>query len=102
MGLSWLDISSVPAMCLALGALTLSLQLCDELHAHISLLQGSMFGAGLQTWAGRAPSAGFPPQPPAPSFLETCCLLLPSYIQVVAVQPGEKENLNDVQREGML
>ena len=48
--------------------------------------------------AGRAPFAGFPHL----SFLEACCLLLPSYIQVVAVQLEGKENLNGVQREGML
>lgn len=51
-------------MCLALGPLTLTLlssQLCEEVCAGISLLQGSTCGAGLQTGASRAPFAGFPP-----------------------------------------
>lgn len=83
----------MPTVCLALGALTLmllSFQLCDEVRAHISLLQGSTCGAGLQTWARRAPRAG---SPRPSSFLETCRLLLPSHIQVVAVQLGGKGEL---------
>lgn len=53
--------------------------------------------AGLQSWGAGAPVAGS-----LSSFLETCRLLLPSDIQVVAVQLKGKENLNFVQREGML
>lgn len=49
---------------LSLGALTLrllSFQLCDVVRDHIFLLQGSACGAGLQTWASRAPFAAFLP-----------------------------------------
>jgi hypothetical protein len=56
--------------------------------------------AGLARAAGwdRGPFSGFS----SSSFLETLHLLLPSFIQVVEMQLERKENLNHVQREGMV
>lgn len=98
----------MPAVCLALGDRGVP----PSSHAVATPLSAPWMGSELTSpcsWEARVGPGAVNLGREGPlcwlspwSFLETCRLLLPSDIQVVAGQLEGKENLNDVQREGML
>ena len=60
----------------------------DSQATHVSALGTALCSQAAPTWAGRTPLVGIPL--PAPLFLETHYLLLPSSIQVVPYEARER------------